>query len=123
MSELTTEEREALAEPMYDAWRLARFAAHEYLPMWHELDAKPTGTPEHKALYAAVERILAARIAALRADLTARLTSDETVEQVARELRERGGITYLNPSMTRSILAAAAEWNDDAQLTEPGGGR
>jgi hypothetical protein len=60
---LTDDEREALAEPVYDAYRLGKFGAKEYLPMWHELDRKPMETPEAAAVIAAVERILAARAA------------------------------------------------------------
>lgn len=67
--ELSEADREALAEPVYDAYRLGRYGPAEYLPMWHELAKKPTGTPEHFALFERVETLLAAQREAIAARL------------------------------------------------------
>lgn len=58
---LTDEEKAFLAEPVYDAYRLGKYGEAEYLPMWHELEIPPTETPEHRAVYAAAEKIIDAR--------------------------------------------------------------
>lgn len=65
---LTDAEREAITEGVYDAYRLGCYSESGYQPMWHELDPKPTGTPEACAVARAVERIVAERVAAERAD-------------------------------------------------------
>lgn len=74
---LAEAERESLAEPVYDTYRLGRYP--EYLPMWHELETKPVGTPEVQRLCAAVESIVAARLAAQAGRVA------EVVEKVHQE--------------------------------------
>lgn len=82
---LNQAEREALIEPMYDAYRLGKYAPSEYLPMWHELTAKPVGTPESVALLAAAEKIIADRTADLLDERDRMLATIARVEALAAE--------------------------------------
>lgn len=66
MSELTEQEQKAVVEGVYDAYRLGRYGSEEYLPMWHELETKPLGTPEAQMVLRAVEAIIAGRDAEVR---------------------------------------------------------
>lgn len=66
---LSDEDRGALAEITYDAYRLGKYGAPEYLPMWHELDDKPTATPEVDRAVATVEQIVARHVTAALNDI------------------------------------------------------
>lgn len=68
---LTDNERETITEGVYEAYRLGKYGQPDYLPMWHELDVKPTGTPEARQVIAAVEAIVAAREGEWRAPIEA----------------------------------------------------
>lgn len=61
--DLTTTEIETLTEPLYDGYRLGVYQSQDYLPMWHELATKPTGTPEAVSLLERVRAIVVNRTA------------------------------------------------------------
>lgn len=69
---LPPEHVERLAEPIYEAYRLVSYGGAGYLPMWHELEAKPTG-PEVEALLAVVANLLAEREAEVREQIVAEI--------------------------------------------------
>ncbi len=56
--DVSPEEEEFLVEPLYDAYRLGVYQTEDYLPMWHELETKPTGTPEAQELLKRVRQIV-----------------------------------------------------------------
>lgn len=65
LDRLVDAEREKLAEVIYDSYRLGKYGSVEYLPMWHELETKPTRTPEVHRAVGVVESIVAGRVSAL----------------------------------------------------------
>jgi hypothetical protein len=81
---LSEEEWEELAAPIYEAWRLGKYGAREYVPPWHEIQDKPVRTPEVRRAIETVECIVARHVEAARADLVGRIEALAEDPEVVR---------------------------------------